>query len=64
MQPVTPVGDGGAEKVDHGDVPEAPEEAEENRGAQRRESNAYFGEGKTGPADFFEEAGGDSEGHA
>src|ERR1700692_3678880 len=50
------MGRDGAEVVDHRQVPETPEKAEKNGGADWGLIQPHNGEGEAGPADFFDES--------
>lgn len=57
-EPVGAVGRGGSQVVDDGDMPGAPEQAEQDGGSQGIAWAAHFWEGVAHPADFLEESGG------
>lgn len=59
--PIVTVGRRSAKKVDHGQMPEAPEQAKGDGGGERASILDQFREGKAHPADFFEDACGDAE---
>lgn len=60
-EPVASVRRGGAEKIDGGKMPEAPEKTEDDGGRERVAPLDQFGEDEPHPADFFEKAGWNAE---
>ena len=54
----------GAEEIDNGKVPDAPQQAEQDSCLERAETGLHPRKGETGPADFLEAPGRNAEDYA
>ena len=60
-EPVCTVGRSGSEVIDHRQVPQAPEQSEQDTRAERIVLRRHFGKRECSPADLFQESSGDAE---